>query len=112
VQVDLSRTTLFVLHSTPAEMQAIFNESILPLLVLAAENYGFYETSLFVTGTMESTLAPLIDKAELDNEGIYIKAHPSVLPTSPRQDSISQQELKILRIQVRSCQWLNSYLPN
>ena len=37
---------------------------------------GFYEKSLFIERIMESTLAPLIDKAMHDTPLVYIKSHP------------------------------------
>ena len=69
-------TTVIALPGVPSEMEAIFDESIQPMLKKMAGKAVFYETSLGVDGIMESDLAPLIDKTMHDNPYIYIKSHP------------------------------------
>lgn len=69
-------TTVIALPGVPSEMEAIFDESIQPMLKKMAGKAIFYETSLGVDGIMESDLAPLIDKTMHDNPYIYIKSHP------------------------------------
>lgn len=68
--------TVFVLPGVPCEMEAIFENSLLPVLKAAAGNRMFFETSLYVTGVMESEMAPLIDQVMHDNPHIYVKSHP------------------------------------
>jgi nicotinamide-nucleotide amidase len=77
--VDLNGTVLFVVPGVPLEMEAIFNESIAPMLKQAVGDARFFEKSLFADCIAESTLAPLIDAVMRDNEGIYIKSHPQKL---------------------------------
>jgi len=69
-------TTIIALPGVPSEMEAIFDESIQPMLKKMADNAVFYEISIGVDGIMESDLAPLIDKTMHDNPYIYIKSHP------------------------------------
>jgi len=69
-------TVLIALPGVPTEMEAIFDESVQPVLKKMAGNAVFYETSVAVDGIMESDLAPLIDKTMNDNPYIYIKSHP------------------------------------
>lgn len=69
-------TIIIALPGVPSEMEAIFDESIQPLLKKMAGNAVFYETSVTVDGIMESELAPLIDKTMHDNPYIYVKSHP------------------------------------
>ena len=69
-------TTVIALPGVPSEMEAIFDESVQPMLKKMAGKAVFYETSLGVDGIMESDLAPLIDKTMHDNPYIYIKSHP------------------------------------
>jgi nicotinamide-nucleotide amidase len=76
VQMDLEGTILFALPGVPSEMEAIFSETIAPLLKQAVGDRVFCENSLFVDDMMESHLAPLIDKVMSDNLGVYIKSHP------------------------------------
>jgi len=71
-----SETTIIALPGVPSEMEAIFDESVQPMLKKMAGKAVFYETSLGVDGIMESDLAPLIDKTMHDNPYIYIKSHP------------------------------------
>jgi molybdenum cofactor synthesis domain-containing protein len=74
VKVDVM--FLIALPGVPSEMEAIFDESVAPLLKKEAGEVGFFETSMFADGIMESTLAPLIDQTMHDNPYIYIKSHP------------------------------------
>jgi nicotinamide-nucleotide amidase len=76
VRADMDGTILFALPGVPSEMEAIFEESIAPLLKRASGGGGFYEKSIYADNIMESTLAPLIDKVMQDNPGVYVKSHP------------------------------------
>ncbi len=69
-------TILIALPGVPSEMEAIFEESIVPQLRKESGNAMFFETSIFVDDIMESTLAPLVDRTMHDNEYVYIKSHP------------------------------------
>jgi len=69
-------TSIIALPGVPPEMEAIFDESVQPMLKKMAGNAVFFETSIGVDGIMESDLAPLIDKTMHDNPYIYIKSHP------------------------------------
>jgi len=84
-----NNTTIIALPGVPSEMKAIFEESIVPLLRKTAGNMTFFETSLEVSGIMESDLAPLIDKVMHDNPYIYVKSHPK------GEEKIPQIELHI-----------------
>jgi len=95
VQADLNGTVLFALPGVPAEMEAIFEETIVPLFKQASGGKGFYEKSVYAEGIMESTLAPLIDKVMHDNVGVYVKSHPKGEEDKPRIEihfSISGKE--------------------
>ena len=76
VRVDVKGTVLFALPGVPVEMEAIFNQTIVPLIKRAVGSVVFCERSIFVDNIMESRLAPLIDKVMNDNEGVYVKSHP------------------------------------
>jgi nicotinamide-nucleotide amidase len=76
VQVTVHGTMLFALPGVPSEMEAIFNETIAPMLKQAAGNLVFCEKSLFLDNIVESTLAPLIDKVMAEHKSVYIKSHP------------------------------------
>jgi nicotinamide-nucleotide amidase len=76
VMIKKKETTLIALPGVPSEMEAIFEESIVPLLKKQAGDLTFFETSIFADSIMESTLAPLIDQVMHDNELVYIKSHP------------------------------------
>jgi molybdopterin-biosynthesis enzyme MoeA-like protein len=68
-------TFLIALPGVPPEMEAIFEESIVPMLKKEAGKSAFFEASIYVQGMMESSLAPLIDKVMHDNPHVYIKSH-------------------------------------
>jgi nicotinamide-nucleotide amidase len=76
IRADLDGTILIALPGVPSEMQAIFEETIAPLLKQASGGITFYEKSIYADNIMESTLAPLIDRVMHDNPRVYIKSHP------------------------------------
>ena len=93
-------------------MEAIFQETIAPMLRQAAKGTNFYEKSLHAENIMESNLAPLIDIVMQDNPGIYIKSHPKGeenkphieihLSTTVAHDEITQEKLEAAANQLAS----------
>jgi nicotinamide-nucleotide amidase len=83
VRVDLQETVLFALPGVPVEMEAIFSETIAPLIKQAVGSSVFCERSIFADKIMESRLAPLIDKVMCDNLGVYVKSHPMRTENKP-----------------------------
>jgi nicotinamide-nucleotide amidase len=75
-RADINGTVLFVLPGVPAEMEAIFSQTIAPLVKEAAGSGVFCQQSIFTVGIIESVLAPLIDEVMRDNPGVYVKSHP------------------------------------
>jgi len=84
IAIRKGNVTVFALPGVPPEMKAIFEDSLLPLLKAAAGNLIFFETSLYVSGVMESEMAPLIDQAMHDNPYVYVKSHPMGGEKKPR----------------------------
>jgi len=76
VLIEYEGTTILALPGVPSEMEAIFEESVAPIMKKAAEDVTFFETSIYVIGVMESEIAPLIDQVMHDNPYVYIKSHP------------------------------------
>ena len=76
VRIDLEGTILIALPGVPSEMEAIFEETVAPLLRKEAGEIRFLEKSIYADGVMESTLAPLIDRVMHDNPYVYVKSHP------------------------------------
>jgi len=76
VLIEHENTTIIALPGVPSEMEAIFEESIAPILKRAAGDATFFETSIYVTRVMESDIAPLIDQVMHNNPYVYIKSHP------------------------------------
>ena len=83
VCVNVPGTVLFALPGVPREMEAIFTETIAPVLKQAAGDRVFCEKSMFVDQMMESNLAPLIDKVMSENSNVYIKSHPMGVENKP-----------------------------
>lgn len=83
VRVEVQGTVLFALPGVPVEMEAIFKETIAPLIKQAVGNSVFCERSIFADNIMESRLAPLIDSVMSDNEGVYVKSHPMRTENKP-----------------------------
>jgi molybdenum cofactor synthesis domain-containing protein len=76
VMMNVKGTLLIALPGVPSEMEAIFDESVAPLLKKGAGNVAFFETSIYANSIMESALAPLVDQTMHDNPYVYIKSHP------------------------------------
>jgi nicotinamide-nucleotide amidase len=86
VRADLNGTILIALPGVPSEMEAIFEETIAPLLKQASGDSAFHEKSIYADNIMESTLAPLIDEVMHDNRGVYIKSHPKGEENKPHME--------------------------
>jgi len=84
VIIEHEGVTIIALPGVPSEMEAIFEDSVAPLLKEAAGNVVFFEASLDATGIMESEVAPLIDQTMRDNPYVYIKSHPKGSEKFPR----------------------------
>jgi nicotinamide-nucleotide amidase len=78
VLMQVDSTTLIALPGVPSEMEAIFYESVAPMLKKAAGKSAFFEASLFAREIGESKVAPLIDKVMTNNPEVYIKSHPKL----------------------------------
>jgi molybdenum cofactor synthesis domain-containing protein len=76
VRANLQETVMFLLPGVPAEMEAIFTQTITPILKKAVGNRVFCEKSIFLNDIMESQLAPLLDTVMGSNPGVYLKSHP------------------------------------
>lgn len=76
VRLAVNRTMIFCLPGVPSEAKAIFLDSILPELKAKAGGRSFAERWVRISGIMESSLAPIIDRVMARNAGVYIKSHP------------------------------------
>jgi molybdenum cofactor synthesis domain-containing protein len=76
IMIKAGATLLLAIPGVPKEMQEMFKEKIEPLLKKASEGFTFFETSIYVDGIMESSMAPLIKKVADENPSVYIKSHP------------------------------------
>lgn len=76
VRADIMNTILIALPGVPKEMEAIFEETVLPMLKQASGDMAFHQRSMYANDIMESSLAPLIDTVMHDNPGVYVKSHP------------------------------------
>jgi len=86
VMIRVGGTLLTALPGVPPEMEAIFEESIAPLLKKEAGEVTFFETSIYADNIMESTIAPLIDQTMRDNPYVYIKSHPKGEEKKPHME--------------------------
>lgn len=76
VRADIMKTILIALPGVPKEMEAIFGETVLPMLKQASGDMAFHQRGMYANDIMESSLAPLIDTVMHDNPGVYVKSHP------------------------------------
>jgi molybdenum cofactor synthesis domain-containing protein len=76
VLLTVKGTRIFCLPGVPSEAKAIFQASILGRIRAEAGGRSYAETWLKVSGIMESSLAPIIDRVMNHRPGIYVKSHP------------------------------------
>jgi molybdenum cofactor synthesis domain-containing protein len=83
MQTERDKVLIVALPGVPAEMEAIFENSVARAVRELAGDVTFFETSLGISGLMESELAPIIDKVMHDNSYVYIKSHPRGAEKTP-----------------------------
>ena len=83
ILLKYNSSRIVALPGVPNEMEAIFENNIIPIIKKAAGNIFINEKSLIVTEIIESELAPLLDKVMHDNPYVYIKSHPKAAEPIP-----------------------------
>lgn len=76
VLLNYRKVTIICLPGVPAEMKAIFEESITQLICDKDEVTSFIEANINITGIMESSLAPQIEALMEEFPDVWIKSHP------------------------------------
>jgi molybdenum cofactor synthesis domain-containing protein len=76
VLLAANRTQIFCLPGVPSEAKAIFQESILAKIRTEDSGRSYVESWLKISGIMESSLAPIIDRVMSHKPRVYIKSHP------------------------------------
>ena len=76
-------TTIISLPGVPAEMKAIFKQSVVPLLQRQRAGPP-REAYVRLAGIIESALAPVLDRAQRKFPGLYFKSHPKGRETGVR----------------------------
>src|SRR5437867_12891888 len=74
VLIEKGSTTIISLPGVPREMEAIFRESVIPLLEKSGGG-GPIETTLKIDGIGESAFAPVIIRVRRLFPGLYVKSH-------------------------------------
>jgi len=72
----LKGTFIVSLPGVPKEMQAIFDESVAPVVTEASKGRVFGEEAFEASGIPESGLAPLLDEVRAHHPSVYFKSHP------------------------------------
>lgn len=75
VVMKSGRTEIVSLPGVPGEMRAIFKGSVASLLQTPRSGPPG-EASVFLTGIIESALAPVLQQAQRKYPGLYFKSHP------------------------------------
>jgi molybdopterin-biosynthesis enzyme MoeA-like protein len=76
-------TAIFSLPGVPSEMKSIFAQFILPFLKTYSSNLSS-EIQLRISGVIESTLAPVLDRLRRKYSALYFKSHPQGIETKGR----------------------------
>lgn len=64
------------LPGVPAEMEAMFEQEVVPRIRPMAPQLAVVDCGLVVVGVPESSLAPYVERAERSAPGVYVKSHP------------------------------------
>jgi len=78
--VKKSRMTIAALPGVPAEMMAMFDASVAPLVKRIAGRTSFEDLRVKVSGIYESALSPIIDQVMSAHPGVYVKSHAGLSP--------------------------------
>lgn len=72
------KTTIFCLQGVPSEMQAIFNEHIMPAIKDQVGRFVIREINYNTRGVTEAMIAPALLKIVRSNskDALYVKTHP------------------------------------
>jgi len=81
--VEHSGVRIVSLPGVPSEMQAMFSESVVPVLSGASEAFAFKQASVLLGGIHESALAPILDEVRERNPLAYFKSHPKMSEGRP-----------------------------
>lgn len=76
--MEVHGVNVVCLPGVPSEMEAIFSQSIAPIISKSSEGHVFKEASLIVQGMPESALAPVLDGVRKRNPSAYFKSHPKM----------------------------------
>lgn len=76
VRLKAGTTVIFCLPGVPREAKAIFKETIASQIHLGSGEKKFVERWIKVTGIMESTLAPVVERTMKRWPHVYVKSHP------------------------------------
>lgn len=75
IHMHIKTTHIYCLPGVPREMEAIFEQSILPIVAKTTGKI-FHESSFICQGLCESMFAETTQKLYRENPGIHIKSHP------------------------------------
>lgn len=110
VIIEHGDTVVVSLPGVPAEMKAIFEAYVVPLLRGLAPPRHIVECSLVIEGVPESSLAPALKRLAKENPEAYIKSHPKgheilgpvldvrVLVSSPDAERAEEEALSLIHI--------------
>ncbi len=70
------RSKIVCLPGVPAELKAIFEEEVKPLILKEMKRKYSVIVTLEIYELMESSLAPILDEVVKENPDVYIKSHP------------------------------------
>jgi len=81
--VEFSGVKVVSLPGVPLEMEAMFSQSVAPILAKASGGTTFAEASILFEGIPESALAPMLDEVRRRNAPAYFKSHPKMSEGKP-----------------------------
>jgi molybdenum cofactor synthesis domain-containing protein len=76
VIINYKTSKIICLPGVPAEVKAIFTESVAPIIKQMVGDLFVAEGCLEVKSLPESSIAPILDKVVERRRGVYVKSHP------------------------------------
>lgn len=108
VFLEVNGRIIVALPGVPKEMEAIFEDEVVPRIKVLAPEMAMAECSIVVKGVPESSLAPVLSELARRNPRAYIKSHPKghevempildirVLASMPNSKDALEYALKII----------------
>ena len=86
VWLEAARVNYVALPGVPAEMRAILEQAVLPILAARVPGTGYVERRIVTQARDESVVAPVLRRIGLELPEVYLKSHPTRFGSDVRME--------------------------